>query len=98
MRDVDESKKMFEIGENRGEGGLGKFSLRVDGKYIWPPHGEGCEALVQCCTELTTARADLAVICLLALGRDGACTTALVTTTQIVREQSLAIPASCAQR
>jgi hypothetical protein len=95
MRDVDASEKKFEIGENRGEGGLGKYSLRLDGKYIWPPQGQGCETLVKCCNELATTTDNLALVCLLALGRDGNCSAALETSTQIAREQSVAVPASC---
>jgi hypothetical protein len=87
---------VFEIGENQGRGGLGKYSLRLDGKYIWPPEGEGCHKLVRCCTELSSTD-QLALSCLLALGRDGTCTAALGTVRAIASEQGVTAPASCAE-
>jgi hypothetical protein len=95
FRDADASEKEFEIGENQGQGGLGKYSLRLDGKFIWPPEGGGCNKLVRCCTELSSTD-QLALACLLALGRDGTCTAALGTVKAIAGEQGVSVPASCA--
>ena len=96
MRDVVDSPKTFEVRPNDGKGhGLGQFSVAVDGRDLWPPAGPGCEVLVRCCTELTSANEYMALACLLAVGRDGDCRTALGTTSAIAKEGGQTPPASC---
>jgi hypothetical protein len=96
VRDVDASPKQFKIGPNNGQG-LGDFSLAVDGREVWPPKGNGCQALVRCCTDLVGLNKQLAMACLLATGRDGDCITARRTSSDIALEHGLTLPSSCAQ-
>jgi hypothetical protein len=95
VRDVDASPKQFKIGSSNGHG-LGDFSLAVDGRQVWPPQGKGCSELIRCCTDLVALKKELAMACLLATGRDGDCSTALRTSSDIALEHGLALPSSCA--
>jgi hypothetical protein len=84
------------ISENKGSaGGLGKYVVSVEGKSIWPPQGDGCAQLIQCCNAVTAISDPLALSCLLALGRDHACPAAQRTVSQIALEQGVALPAAC---
>jgi hypothetical protein len=94
VRDVDASPKQFTIGPSNGHG-LGDFSLAVDGSPVWPPKGKGCSELVRCCTDLVALKKELAMACLLATGRDGDCSTALRTSSDIAIERGFALPSSC---
>ena len=95
VQDATNSKRVFTIGENDGSGhGLGKASLTVDGRNVWPPEGPGCPELVRCCTELARDES-LALSCLLAVGRDPDCATALRTSVAIAGESGIALPAAC---
>ena len=96
LRDVDASTRVFAIGKNQGRG-LGEYSVRVDGHDIWPPAGEGCERLIGCCEGLVRVAAGMALSCQFAMGRDGACVTALGTVRAIAREQGLSAPAACGE-
>jgi hypothetical protein len=96
LRDVDESPKAFKLAKNDGSGhGLGKVSLTVDGRNVWPPEGPGCPEMVRCCTDLVTADESLALACLLAVGRDPDCPTALRTSLAIAGESNVPPPAAC---
>ena len=96
VEDATNSKKVFTIGENDGSGhGLGKASLTVDGRNLWPPEGPGCPELVRCCTELAALDESLALACQLAVGRDPDCPTALHTSVAIAGESNVAPPAAC---
>ena len=96
LRDVNESPKAFKLVKNDGSGhGLGKAALTVDGRNVWPPEGPGCPELVRCCGELTTADESLALACLLAVGRDPDCPTALRTSVAIAGESNVPPPAAC---
>jgi hypothetical protein len=94
LRDVEASPKQFKVSPNDGQG-LGMFSIAVDGRPVWPPKGDGCAELVRCCTDLVAINKELAVACLLAIGRDGDCTTARRTSSDIALEHGLALPAAC---
>src|SRR3954463_16738729 len=53
VRDAIESPKTFTVVPNSGDGhGVGKFSVRVDRQYLWPPRGPRCDELVRCCIAL----------------------------------------------
>ena len=96
LRDVNESPKAFNLSKNDGSGhGLGKASLTVDGRNVWPPEGPGCPELVRCCTELVAADESLGLACLLATGRDPDCATALRTSVAIAGESNVPPPAAC---
>jgi len=96
LRDVNESPKAFKLVKDDGSGhGLGKAALTVDGRNVWPPEGPGCPELVRCCGELTTADESLALACLLAVGRDPDCPTALRTSVAIAGESNVPPPAAC---
>jgi hypothetical protein len=93
---VNESPKAFKLIRNDGSGhGLGKAALTVDGRDVWPPEGPGCPELVRCCTDLVTADESLALACLLAVGRDPDCPTALRTSVAIAGEAKVPPPAAC---
>jgi hypothetical protein len=96
LRDVDESPKAFKLTKDDGSGhGLGKVSLTVDGRNVWPPEGPGCPEMVQCCTELVTTDESMALACLLAVGRDPDCPTALRTSLAVAGESNVPAPATC---
>jgi hypothetical protein len=96
VRDAVDSPKTFKLGANDGSGhGLGKFSVSVDGRNLWPPEGPGCPELVRCCTELVRLEESMALACLLAVGRDPDCATALRTSVAIAGEGGIALPAAC---
>jgi hypothetical protein len=96
VQDATDSPKAFKLSKNDGSGhGLGKASLTVDGRNVWPPEGPGCPELVRCCTELVGLDESLALACLLAVGRDPDCQTALRTSVAIAGESSVALPAAC---
>jgi hypothetical protein len=93
---VNESPKAFKLIKDDGSGhGLGKAALTVDGRNVWPPQGPGCPELVRCCSELTTADESLALACLLAVGRDQDCPTAMRTSVAIATESNVPPPAAC---
>jgi len=96
LRDVNESPKAFKLSRNDGSGhGLGKAALTVDGRNVWPPEGPGCPEVVRCCTALVALDESLALACLLAVGRDPDCATALLTSVAIAGESNIALPAAC---
>jgi hypothetical protein len=96
VQDAADSPKVFKLGANDGSGhGLGKASLTVDGRNVWPPEGPGCPELIRCCTALVALDESLALACLLAVGRDPDCPTALRTSVAIAGESGVAIPAAC---
>ncbi len=96
VQDAADSPKVFKLSANDGSGhGLGKVSLAVDGRNVWPPEGPGCPELVRCCTELAALDESLALACLLSVGRDPDCPTALRTSVAIAGESSVALPATC---
>jgi hypothetical protein len=96
LRDAKDSPKDFKLAKNDGSGhGLGKVSMTVDGRNVWPPEGPGCPELVRCCTELVGLDESMALGCLLAVGRDPDCPTALRTSVAIAGESSVALPAAC---
>jgi hypothetical protein len=98
LRDIEASGPNYEISENKGSGGLGKYAVRVDGKSVWPPQGDGCEKLVQCCNAVAAIADPLALSCLLAVGHDHDCGAARRTVAQITLEQGVPLPPSCAPR
>jgi len=96
VQDASDSPKAFKLSANDGGGhGLGKVSLTVDGRNVWPPDGPGCPELVRCCTALAALDESLALACQLAVGRDPDCPTALRTSVAIAGESSVAPPAAC---
>jgi hypothetical protein len=96
VKDAADSPKAFKLGANDGSGhGLGKAKLTVDGRNVWPPEGPGCPDLVRCCTDLVARDESLALACLLAVGRDPDCPTALRTSVAIAGESGVALPAAC---
>lgn len=96
LQDAHDSPKDFRLGKDDGSGhGLGKFSMTVDGRNVWPPEGPGCPELVRCCTALVGLDESVAVACLLAVGRDPDCSTALRTSAAIAGESGLALPTAC---
>lgn len=95
VRDVTESPEKYVIGE-APSGGLGGYSIQLDGAPIWPPSGAGCEKLVACCTSLAATAKPLALSCLLAIARDKTCSVAFSTSVAIATEQSYPLPTSCA--
>jgi hypothetical protein len=96
LQDANDSPKAFKLSKNDGGGhGLGKVSLTVDGHPVWPPHGPGCPELVGCCDELVGRDESLALACLLAVGRDPDCATAMRTSVAIAGESGVAVPPAC---
>jgi hypothetical protein len=96
VQDAADSSKAFKLGANDASGhGLGKAKLTVDGREVWPPEGSGCPELVRCCTDLVARDESLALACLLAVGRDPDCPTALRTSVAIAGESGVALPAAC---
>jgi hypothetical protein len=96
VQDAIASPKTFTVIPNTGDGhGVGKFSVRVDGRDLWPPRGPRCDVLVSCCTALASLEDALGLSCLLAVGRDPDCATALRTSEAIAGENGLALPPSC---
>jgi len=96
LRDANDSPKAFKLSKDDGSGhGLGKVSLTVDGRSVWPPAGPGCPELERCCAALAGVDASMALACLLAVGRDPDCPTALRTSVAIAGESSVALPAAC---
>ena len=96
MQDAILSPKTFTIVPNTGDGhGVGKFSVRVDRQYLWPPKGPRCDELVRCCIALASLEDALGLSCLLAVGRDPDCATALRTSEAIAGENGLALPPDC---
>jgi hypothetical protein len=96
VQDVSDSPKAFKLGKDDGSGrGLGKASLTVDGRSVWPPEGPGCAELIRCCTELVARDESLTLACLLATGRDPDCATALRTSEAVAGESGVALPAAC---
>jgi hypothetical protein len=96
VQDAKDSPKDFTLGVNDNSGhALGKMSMTVDGRNVWPPAGPGCPELVRCCTALAGLDESLALACLLAAGRDPDCPTALRTSEAIAGESGVALPAAC---
>jgi hypothetical protein len=96
VQDAIASPKTFTVVPNTREGhGVGKFSVRVNGQDLWPPKGPGCDALVRCCTALASLEDALGLCCLLAVGRDPDCPTAMRTSEAIAGEHGLALPPAC---
>jgi hypothetical protein len=96
LRDVNDSPKAFKLSKDNGSGhGLGKATLTVDGRNVWPPEGPGCPQLVQCCGALVGLDESLALACLLAAGRDPDCATAQRTSVAIAVESNVSPPAAC---
>jgi len=96
VQDAINSPKTFTIVPNAGDGhGVGKFSIRVDGRVLWPPKGPGCDELARCCNALATFEDALGLSCLFAVGRDPDCATALRTSVAIAGENGLALPPTC---
>jgi len=96
LKDVDASPRTFLVGKNKNKKqGLGEYSVQVDGKYVWPPAGEGCESFIACCNELTARKAELSLACQLAIGRDEVCSKAKETVRQIAGEHGLTPSPAC---
>jgi hypothetical protein len=96
MQDAIDSPKVFTVVPNAGDGhGVGQFSVRVDGQPLWPPFGPGCEKLTRCCDALAGLEDALGLACLLAVGRDPDCATALRTSEAIAAEHGLSLPPAC---
>lgn len=96
LEDIANGKSVFEISMVDGASGLARHKVLVDGKPVWPPQGDGCPELIECCNGLS-ANEVLALSCHLAIGRDRACDTARRTVTQMAREHGVSPPPSCAQ-
>ena len=93
---MNDSPKAFKLSKDNGSGhGLGKASLTVDGRPVWPPEGPGCPELERRCTALVGLDDSLALACLLAAGRDPDCPTALRTSVAIAGESNVPPPAAC---
>lgn len=84
------------IGKAEGARGLGGTNVTVDGRDVWPPSGDRCPALVQCCTDLAAAAAttQFGLACQLAVVREPACKDSLATVAALLREQALETPAT----
>jgi hypothetical protein len=96
MQDAIDSPKVFTLVPNVGDGrGVGQFSVRVDGRPLWPPLGPGCEKLARCCEALASVEDAIGLACLLAVGRDPDCATALRTSEAIAVEHGLSLPPAC---
>jgi len=94
VKEVANSGDKYALGSNDGHG-LGKYAVSRNGKPVWPPEGEGCEELIECCEELTARAEQLALSCLLATGRDRHCVAAKKTAVAIAGEQGVALPDTC---
>ena len=96
LQDAKDSPKAFKLSKDDGSGhGLGKVSMTVDGRSVWPPEGPGCPELARCCTALAGIDESMALACLLAVGRDPDCPTALRTSVAVAGESRVALPAAC---
>jgi len=94
VKEVANSGDQYTLGSNDGQG-LGKYAVNRNGKSVWPPAGDGCEALIECCTELAARADQLALSCLLATGRDRHCVAAKKTAVAIAGEQGVTLPDKC---
>jgi len=94
VSEVTNAGDKYALGSNDGQG-LGKYAVSRNGKSVWPPEGEGCEVLIECCNELASRADQLALSCLLAIGRDRHCVTARKTVVAIAGEQGVELPDSC---
>jgi hypothetical protein len=94
VKEVASSGDQYNVSGNGGKG-LGKYEVSRNGKPVWPPEGEGCVALIECCTELAARADQLALSCLLATGRDRHCVAAKKTAVAIADEQGVALPDTC---
>jgi hypothetical protein len=96
VQDAIDSPKVFTLVPNAGDGrGIGQFSGKLDGRPLWPPIGPRCEALSRCCEALAGVEDALGLACLLAVGRDPDCGTALQTVEAIAAEHGLSLPPAC---
>jgi hypothetical protein len=94
VQEVSNSGDQYTLGGNDGQG-LGKYTVSRNGKPVWPPEGEGCQRLIDCCQELAARADQLALSCLLATGRDRHCVAAKKTAVAVAGEQGVALPDSC---
>ena len=90
LRDAKDSPRTFVFNERKGAGpGLGHTRIAVDGRDVWPPQGDGCEALVSCCDQRVKNDDRFVLICQLAIGRDESCGAARTTVNQVASELEL---------
>ncbi len=94
VNEVSNSGDQYTLAGNDGQG-LGRYAVSRNGTPVWPPEGDGCEALIECCKELATRAEQLALSCLLAIGRDRHCVAAKKTAVAIAGEQGVAVPDTC---
>lgn len=72
-----------------------QVQLLVDGKPVWPPSGEGCEALVACCGAMGAAESSVHLMCQLAAANGGTCAEMKTLATSYFREKGQTPPAVC---
>jgi hypothetical protein len=77
---------------------IGSIELSVDGRgAVWPPEGEGCERLVECCETLAGLEGAMALGCQLAAAKGGTCAEMQALAIEMYSESSRApLPAVCA--
>lgn len=98
LRDIRESKAKVVISERKPtESGLGKIAMSVDGKPVWPPHGDECGALVTCCDHQQATDDRFALLCQFALVRDRECKAAMRTVSQVASELNQTMDRTCAE-
>lgn len=97
VRELDAWDAHVEIGQRQDPAiGLGDMVVRVEGEPVWPPAGEACMPLVQCCEKLVGQDPIFAMLCQFAVAKDGNCVRGLTTITTIVNEANMPVPTQCA--
>lgn len=96
IRDLDTWEASVEIAQRKDPSvGLGDSVVRVEGEPVWPPAGETCLGLVQCCEQLAGKDRIFGLLCQLAIARDGNCDKGLQKVSTIVVEAEMKLPDAC---
>ena len=77
-------------------GGLGGTQVDVDGRPAWPPQGAGCERLVACCQQASSALSDIGMFCQMSVAMPPVdCARALNEVRSYIAERGAQTPAAC---
>lgn len=77
-------------------GGLGGTQVNVDRRPAWPPQGPGCERLVACCQQASSALSDIGMFCQMSVAMPPVdCARALTEVRSYLAERGAQTPAVC---
>lgn len=72
------------------------MQVQVDGAPVWPPQGDGCDALVACCSAMAQVQPAMDLMCQLAAVKGGACVEQQKTVMKVFGEMGGgAAPSAC---